>query len=118
MKENNKILPDNIPADEDLLAYVQENLSAEQRYALELKMAENNFINDAVEGLEQIKDKQNIQDYVKDLNHQLRKQTHKKRVRKHKRKLKTQELIIIVAVVILILCAIGYIVISQIPATK
>ncbi|MBX2931111.1 MAG: hypothetical protein KF781_04065 [Chitinophagaceae bacterium] len=114
MTDNKNILPQNALSEKDLIDYVNNNLSAEKRHAIELQMAENNFMNDAVEGLEQFTNKQQIQEYVHELNHQLKKQTHKKRIRKHKRKLKEQDWIIIAAIILLLLSVTAYLLIQRI----
>lgn len=91
-----------------ILNYVNDSLSEEQRHALEMEMLENEFMNDAVEGLQQFNDKQSLPDVVKNLNHQLIKQTTKYKVRKHKRKIPEQTLLIISIIIILMLCILGY----------
>ncbi|MCZ2222636.1 MAG: hypothetical protein LC122_03290 [Chitinophagales bacterium] len=114
MTGKKNILSQNIPNDDDLMNYINNNLSSEKRHAIEMQMAENDFINDAVEGLEQFGNKQNIQNYVSEINHQLKKQTNKKRIRKHQRKLKSQQWLIVAIAIILLLCIVGYFVINQI----
>ncbi len=110
---NNILPPDNQLNEEQLLNYLNDNLSDEERHALEMEMVDNNFMNDAVEGLQDFKSKQNIQDYVNQLNHQLIKQTTKKRIRKGKRKLKQQDWIVISVMIIIILCLLGYVVVKE-----
>lgn len=94
--------------EENILNYVKDSLNEEQRHALEMEMLENEFMTDAVEGLQQYNDKQSITDVVKNLNHQLIKQTTKYKVRKHKRKIPEQTLVIISIAIILLLCLLGY----------
>jgi hypothetical protein len=109
----------NIPSaneqlnEEQLLNYLENNLSDNERHALEMQMADNDFINDAVEGLQDFKSKQNIQHYVNQLNHHLIKQTTKKRIRKRKRKLKQQDWIVISVMIVIVLCLLGYVVVKE-----
>ena len=109
----NILPPDDQLNEEQLLNYLNNNLSDEERHALEMEMVDNNFINDAVEGLQDFKSKQNIQDYVDQLNHQLIRHTTKKRIRKGKRKLKQQDWIVISVMIIVILCLLGYVVVKE-----
>lgn len=114
MPNSNNILPDNEQLNEEqLLKYLENTLSDEERHALEMQMVDNDFMNDAVEGLQNFKNKQNIQDYVYQLNHQLIKQTTKKRIRKGKRKLKQQDWIVISVMIIIVLCLLGYVVVKE-----
>lgn len=109
MAETKKILPqNNEPTEDEILSYINNSLNDEQRHVIEQEMLENDFMNDAIEGLEQFENKPNIQHLVNDLNHQLVKQTTKYKVRKHKRKIPEQTLIIISISIILVLCIIGY----------
>ena len=45
---------------ETLLLYLQDKLSEEKKHEVEKKLLENEFANDAMEGLQEIKDKQQI----------------------------------------------------------
>lgn len=118
MPNSNNILPDNEQLNEEqLLKYLENTLSDEERHALEMQMVDNDFINDAVEGLQSFNNKQNIQDYVYQLNHQLIKQTTKKRIRKGKRKLKQQDWIVISVMIIIVLCLLGYVVVKEFEKT-
>ena len=99
--------------EEQLLNYVANNLQEEETYALELEMQQNEFMNDAVEGLQSFKEQQHIQSYVNELNKQLVQQTTKKKNRRNKRKLKDQDWIVITTLIIIMLCILGYIVIKK-----
>lgn len=114
MSEPKNILPNQVELNEEqLLNYVDDQLTNEQRHALEMEMLNNPFMQDAVEGLQAFKNKQAIEDYVFELNKQLQKQTTKKKIRKGKRKLKEQDWIVISVVIILMLCIFGYMVIKK-----
>ena len=86
---------------QQLMDYLAGKLSAEEKHAVEQMMAENEFMNDAVEGLETIHDKQGIQLFVDQMNRDLHKKLQQKKARKLKRK--TIQLRWIIAAVVLIL---------------
>jgi len=102
---------ENDPKHDDLLKYIQGDLSKEKQHEVEKQMASSDFVSDAMEGLEQIHNKRSIDVYVDELNRQLQKQVSVKKQRKQKRKLKDNQWIIIAVVVVLGLCILGYTVI-------
>ncbi|MCU0323107.1 MAG: hypothetical protein MUE72_11865 [Chitinophagaceae bacterium] len=115
MSNTNNILPNEQLelSEEQLLNYIANNVTNEQRNAIEQEMQNNPFMQDAVEGLQEFKNQQHIQDYVTELNRQLIKQTTKKKIRKSKRKLKEQDWIIISVIIVIMLCILGYVVVKQ-----
>jgi anti-sigma factor RsiW len=54
--------------EEELKKYLSGNISDEERYAIEKKMADSPFVNDAVEGLQQFSSRQKLDKYVNHLN--------------------------------------------------
>ncbi len=108
MTDNNDIKQEHEWSDEQLLKYLQDGLSADEQHAIESKMADSPFMNDAVEGLQQMKDKRDIKDYVQQLNDQLHKQTAAKQKRKNKRKFKQQDWIMMAVIILLLLCMLGF----------
>lgn len=113
MEENKNILPNNDNNEQLMLDYLNNKLTPEEQYLFELKMEENTFMQEAVEGLEEIKNKQQIQQYVVELNKNLSKQFERKKMYKHKRKIKEQDWLFISIIIILLLCILGYLVIKQ-----
>ncbi len=99
------------PKHDDLLKYIQGDLSKDEQYEVEKQIASSDFASDAMEGLQQIRNKKSIEDYVDELNRQLKKQVSVKKHRKEKRKLKDNQWIVIAVVVVLGLCILGYAVI-------
>lgn len=97
--------------DDDLMKYLQDNLSEEEKHAFEKKMADSPFMNDAVEGLQEFKSQDNLQQYVSQLNKQLHQQLAAKKQHKEKRKIKDMSWILLAAIIILLLCILGYAVI-------
>ena len=76
-------------------------------------MAGDEFINDAVEGLEQFKNKQKLSLLVDQLNSDLKKHTAKKKKQKEKRKLKDQPWLYITILILLLLIIIGFVLIKK-----
>jgi hypothetical protein len=98
---------------EKLLDYLNKNLSAAEAHDIEKQMADDEFMNDAVEGLENFKHKKDVSLIVQQLNNELKKQTAKKKARKEKRKLKDQPWLYISLVTLLLLVIIAYLVIKK-----
>ena len=96
-----------------LMDYLSGKLSPEERHEIEKQMADSDLVNDAVEGLEEIKNKKDISLYVEQLNADLHKQLDKKKKRKEKRKLKDQPWLYLVIVLLLLLIIISFIVIKR-----
>lgn len=111
---HNNNQPPNEIDEQKVLQYINNNHNLPQEeYAIEQQMEEDAFLKDAIEGLQAMNNKQNIEEYVIELNHQLKKQINQKKKRKEKRKLQKQDWIIITTVTILILVLLGYFVIRQ-----
>ncbi len=96
-----------------LLDYLNKKLSAAEAHELEKQMADDEFMNDAVEGLEKFSNKKDLGSLVDQLNKELKKQTTKKKLKKEKRKLKDQPWLYFTIILILLLAIIGYIVIKK-----
>ena len=116
MSDNLKDILSNLNKDieqEKLLDYLNKNLSAAEAHDIEKQMADDEFMNDAMEGLENFKNKKDVLLMVQQLNSELKKQTAKKKAKKEKRKLKDQPWLYITIVTFLLLVIIGYIVIKK-----
>ncbi len=98
---------------ETLLLYLQNKLSDEKRHEVEKKLLENEFADDAVEGLQEIKDKEQIAYMVEMLNRDLKKKTEKNKQRRDKMKLKDQPWLFIAILIFLLLIIISYMVIQK-----
>jgi anti-sigma factor RsiW len=96
-----------------LMDYLSGKLSAEEKHEFEKLMADSDLVNDAVEGLETMKNKKDISLYVEQLNTDLHKQLDKKKKRKEKRKLKDQPWLYLAIVLLLLLVVISFIVIKR-----
>lgn len=93
---------------EELVRYLQGNATDEERFAIEKQMADSDFVNEAIEGLQNFKDPAQVAKYVKQLNSQLQKQTARKLSKKRKRKLNDQNWLTIAILAILALCIAGF----------
>jgi len=97
-------------SDEELKAYINHQLSAEQQHALEMEMDADPFAADAAEGLTGI-DQQVINTHVADLQFSLRKQIQKKK--KKKRIRFDQSTVIITFIIVMLLAVLAYFLILQ-----
>jgi len=116
MPDNLKDILSHLSTDidqETLLLYLQGKLSDEKKHEVEKKLVDNEFANDAMEGLQEIKDKQRIAFMVEMLNRDLKKKTQRKRQRRQKMKLPDQPWLYISIVIIMLLIIISYIVIHK-----
>lgn len=99
---------DEHPNEEELINYVGDHLSEEEKYALEKKIIDSSFTSDAVEGLQTFDKKSNLYDYVQQLNKNLNHQLSSKKERKEKRRLKDNPWVTITIIVLLAICILGY----------
>ncbi|MFN8243597.1 MAG: hypothetical protein U0X40_06035 [Ferruginibacter sp.] len=96
-----------------LLGYLNNELSAGDAHEVEKHMADDPFVNDAVEGLEAFGNKNELQTYVQQLNRDLQQQLDKKKKRREKRRLKEQPWIYFAIILVLLLIIIAYLVIKK-----
>ena len=90
MSENLKDILSNMNPDidqETLLRYLQGKLSSGEQHELEKQIQDSDFDSEALEGLQDFKDKQKIASLVDQLNRDLKKKTAKKQARKQKSEL-------------------------------
>jgi len=98
---------------ETLLLYLQDKLSDEKKHEVEKKLLENEFASDAMEGLQEFKDKQRVAHLVDMLNRDLKKKTEKKKQRRQRMQLQDQSWLYISIVIILLLIIISYILVHK-----
>jgi hypothetical protein len=94
---------------QQLMDYLSNELSKAGSHEVEKSMAEDEFMNDAVEGLQQIGGKKNMQEYVEQLNRGLQKQIAKNKKLKNKRRWKDSPYTYIAIVLILALMVLCYV---------
>ena len=98
---------------QQLMDYLSGKLSGEALHEVERSMAENEFLNDAVEGLQQIGEKKDIQGTVDELNAAMRKSLAKKKQRRLKRRLKDDPWAYLAVILVLVFCILGYFIIHR-----
>jgi anti-sigma factor RsiW len=99
---------------QELMDYLSGDLSGDNLHEVERSMADNAFLNDAVEGLQSIGSKKNVQKYVDELNANLQKSIAKKKQRRLKRRLRETPWAYLSILLVIILCVIAYLVIRKI----
>ena len=116
MSENLKDILSNLNPDidqETLLQYLQGKLTSEQQHEIEKKMQDNDFMADALEGLQDFNDKRKISLLVDQLNKDLKRRTEKKKRLREKLKLELDPWIIVAVILILALVVISYLIIRK-----
>lgn len=114
MADNKKDILSNLSTDidqEKLLQYLQEQLSADQQHHVEQGLIDDPFAADAVEGLQQMRDKKKMEYMVEMLNRDLKKKTEKKKKRRQQLQLKDHSWLYLSAIILIILIVICYFVI-------
>ena len=116
MPDNYKDILSNLSTEidqETLLLYLQGKLSEEKKHEVEKKLMENDFADEAMEGLQQFKDKEQVNYMVEMLNRDLKKRTEKKKNRRERMKIKDQPWLYVSILILIILLVISYIVIYR-----
>ena len=116
MSENYKDILSNLSTDVDqetLLLYLQGKLSEEKKHEVEKQLLQHEFNEDAIDGLQEFKDKEQLQYMVEMLNRDLKKKTEKKKERREKMKIKDQPWLIVSILILILLIALAYIFIHR-----
>jgi predicted secreted protein len=116
MSDNYKDILSHLSTDVDqetLLLYLQDKLSEEKKHEVEKKLLENEFTNEAMEGLQEIKDKKQIAYMVEMLNRDLKNKLEKKKKRREKMRIKDQPWLYISILILILLIIISYIVVRK-----
>jgi anti-sigma factor RsiW len=101
-------LPEQI-SEQQLLAYLQGKLAPKEQYAIELLLQEDEFLNDAVEGLQHVQDPQSIEQMTVQLNLLLRRQIRERNSsRRLKRRTKPDRQLWLYIMVVLIFVVVAY----------
>ncbi len=98
---------------ETMMLYLQGKLTPEQKHEVEKLLMQGDFEDEAMEGLQEFKDKEQIQYTIEALNRDLKKKTEKKQKRRDKLKLPDQTWIVISVVSVLLLVIVSYFVIRK-----
>ena len=116
MKENLKDILSNLNPgidQETLLLYLQGKLTPEKQHELERQMLDNDFDLDALEGLENFRDKQKLALVLEQLNTDLRKNTKRKKDPRRKRPMQFDSWLLIAVAIMLLLVVISYFIIHM-----
>ena len=97
-------------SDEELLRYLQQELSERDKHEVEKKLVNDPFERDAAEGLSGIKHK-DLHEHVQQLNKHLHQQLAAKKHKNEKRKIKEIPLLLLAVLLILFICIVSYFVI-------
>ena len=116
MSDNLKDILSNLNPEVDqemLFLYLQGKLNAEQQHEVEKNLIDDDFDADALEGLQNIKDKKKIKDLIDQLNLDLKKKTEKKKKLREKLKLTLDPWMIIALVLILVLVIVSFFILHK-----
>ena len=98
-----------------LMDYISGRLSGKDKHEVEQWMIDNNFENEALEGLQAVKDKKDLDAYVNQLNKELNQYLRQKKQRRDRRKIKEIPWAYLAIILVLVLIIIAYLVIQKIP---
>jgi hypothetical protein len=99
-----------------LMDYLAGKLTEQENNEIEQLLAENEFMNDAAEGLAAVKNKPQLNSLVEQLNADLRKKLDHKKQRKEKRRLKEYPVVYIAIIVVLLLIILAWWVLQKLPS--
>jgi anti-sigma factor RsiW len=98
---------------QQLMGYLSKQLKEDSLHEVEKAMADDPFMNDAVEGLQQIESTKRMEAYAELLNKDLHKQIAKSKKKKSKRRWKGQPYTYLTIVIILLLLVICFLVLKK-----
>lgn len=91
-----------------LLAYLQGKLSAEQQHEVERRLMDSEFEAEALEGLSEFRDKQELQRLVEGLHRDLKEKARRKKAAREKLRLQDQPWLWMSALILLLLMILAY----------
>lgn len=116
MSDNYKDILSNLSKDVDqetLLLYLQGKLSEEKKHEVEKQLLQSDFEDDAVQGLQEFKDKEQLQYMVEMLNRDLKKRTEKKKKRREKMRIPDRPWIYISILILFLLIVLSYVAVTR-----
>lgn len=96
-----------------LMDYLAGKLSEQEKHEVERWMVDNDFANEAMEGLQDFSAKKDLHGYVDQLNKELNQYIQHKKQRRERRRIKEQPWTYLAIFLILLLIILGYIVIKK-----
>ena len=97
-----------------LMDYLSGKLSEQEKHEVEMWMVDNEFENDAMEGLQQMAGNKKLDGYVDQLNKELTQYIKQKKERREKRKINNSFWVYMAVAFILIIIILAYMVLSRI----
>lgn len=116
MSEKYKDILSNLSTEVDqetLLLYLQDKLSEDQKHEVEKVLLQNEFEEEAMEGLQEFKDKEQLRYMAEMLNRELKKKTEKKKKHREKMQLKEQPWLYISILILLLLIVLSFLIIQK-----
>lgn len=99
-----------------LMDYLSGHLSDAEKHAFEEEMIDSDFMNDAVEGLEDFEEQTDIELYARQLNKKLKEKLEKKKLKRSRRNIKDLPWFFYAIILILILAIISFILLRKFMA--
>ena len=96
-----------------LMDYLSGKLPEQEKHEVEKWMSDNDFTNEAMEGLQNFNTKKDLQVYVDQLNKELNQYIQQKKKRREKRKIKDAPWLYVTIFLLLTLIVIAYFIIQQ-----
>ena len=96
-----------------LMDYLSNKLSAEEKHEFEKMLVDSDLASDAVEGLDQFKNKKDPVAFAEQLNRNLQKQLQKKKVIREKRRFKDGPWIYFTLILVIVILLIAFFVIFK-----
>jgi hypothetical protein len=119
MKSNLKDILSNLnknTGQDKLLEYLNNHLPQDEQHAVEQNLNDDEFMSDAMDGLQNIKDKKDISLIIDQLNAGLKKQIDTKKQKKAKRKIPEQSWLYYTIITLLVLIIVAYVIIKKIKS--
>ncbi|MEO6404480.1 MAG: hypothetical protein ABIY51_00085 [Ferruginibacter sp.] len=98
---------------EKLLQYLNNHLDASEAHEVEKQLNEDPFLNDAMEGLQELKQKSTLPVTLHQLNKNLKKQINSSKKKRAEKISFQQPWIYYTIIILLVLCVIAYVVITR-----
>lgn len=102
---------------QQLMDYIAGSISQKDLHEVEKSMADSDFVNDAIEGLQQVQNKKNLDTVVEQLNNDLNRKIRQKNIRREKRKLKDQPWIYFSLILLLLLVTVAWFILHRLHNT-
>ena len=96
-----------------LMDYLSGKLSGQEMNEMEKLISGNPFVNDALEGLENISDKKKLQAYVDQLNKALHLQLKNRKIIRERKRIQQNPWIYFAIILVLLICIVAFLMIRQ-----